>query len=246
MITGNWKMYKTVDEALEFVKTLAPLVDKSQARVSLAVPFTALLPLSMMVQQMEAPIWIGAQNMHDVDEGAFTGEISARMLRDAGAQFVILGHSERRQHFHESNAFINRKVKRALAEGLHVILCIGETLEERESGKEESVLHKQLLESLEGVEKLDEVTIAYEPVWAIGTGKVSSPEDAQKVHAFCRKLVAEHRGESVAEEITLQYGGSVKPENAATLLAQKDIDGLLVGGASLDPESFAKIAKERS
>lgn len=239
MITGNWKMYKTVDEALEFVKTLAPLLGESQARVGLAVPFTAIAPLAALVRELGSSISIGGQNMHDQDEGAFTGEISARMLRDVGARFVILGHSERRHHFHESNSFINRKVKSALQAGLDVILCVGETLEERESGHEESVLEEQLMKSLEGVKNLERVAIAYEPVWAIGTGKVASGEDAQKVHAFCRALVAKHWP---GADVTIQYGGSVKPENAAALLQQPDIDGLLVGGASLKPDSFAKIA----
>lgn len=241
MIIGNWKMYKTVDEALEFVKTLASLTSKSQVELGIAVPFTALLPVASMVEQLKLSLWVGAQNMHDEAEGAYTGEISARMLRDVGAQFVILGHSERRQHFGESNSFINRKVKRALQEGLHVVLCVGETREEREAGREEAVLQEQLLKSLEGIKNLDEVTLAYEPIWAIGTGKVATPADAQKVHAFCRKLIAKRWG----AEIAILYGGSVKPENSGALLCEEDIDGLLVGGASLDPDSFAKIAKEQ-
>lgn len=242
MITGNWKMHKTVDEALEFVKTLAPLVEGSQARVGLAVPFTAILAVATLVDHLGLPLAVGAQNMHDHEEGAFTGEVSAGMLKDVGADFVILGHSERRQHFHESDAFINRKVKRALEAKLEVILCVGETLEEREGQKEEAVLKQQLLESLKGIESLENIILAYEPVWAIGTGKVASPEDAQKVHAFCRGLIKEHWPKA---EVTLLYGGSVKPENAAALLEQEDIDGLLVGGASLKADSFAKIARAK-
>ena len=213
-------MYKTVDEALEFVKTLAPQIVGSQARLGVAVPFTALLPVASLVDHLSVKLEVGAQNMHDEEEGAFTGEISARMLVDVGASFVILGHSERRQHFSESNAFINRKIKRALAAGLHVILCIGETLKEREGGQEEAVLKEQLLKSLEGVESLEQITIAYEPIWAIGTGKVASCDDAQKVHAFLRQLIKQKWPEA---EINIQYGGSVKPENAAALLGQKDI-----------------------
>ncbi|MCH9610836.1 MAG: Triosephosphate isomerase [Chlamydiales bacterium] len=240
MITGNWKMFKSVDEALEFVKNLAACLPKSQASVGIAAPFTALLPMATLVDQMGMELSIGAQNMHDAEEGAFTGEISAKMVRDCGATFVILGHSERRHIFGESNEFVNRKVKRALASGLEVILCVGESLEEREAGRLEEVLKSQLLESLEGVESLEHVTIAYEPVWAIGTGKVATPEDAQRAHAFCRQLLAK----SWSEEVSIQYGGSVKPENAKALLGQEDVDGLLVGGASLSAESFAKIVKE--
>lgn len=241
MIIGNWKMYKTVDEALEFVKTLAPLVAKSQARVGIAVPYTTLMPVATFVEHLEVPLSVGAQNVSDAEEGAFTGEVSGKMLRDAGAQFVIVGHSERRQLFHESNAFVNRKVKRALADGLHVIVCVGETLEEKEAGLEESVLLKQITESLDGVENLENITLAYEPIWAIGTGKVAKSQDAQKVHAFCRKVIAEKWGEEAAKSLTIQYGGSVKPENAAELLSKPDVDGLLVGGASLAPASFGQI-----
>ncbi|MFN0064974.1 MAG: triose-phosphate isomerase [Chlamydiales bacterium] len=241
MIIGNWKMYKTVGEALRFVQTLAPLVEKSQAQVGLAVPFTVLYPLSHLLREMEVSIKVGAQNMSDNAEGAFTGEISGRMLVDSGAQFVLIGHSERRHIFHESNPFINRKVRLALQEELPVILCIGETLAEREKGAVESVLTKQILESLEGVDNLALITLAYEPVWAIGTGKVAHPDDAQKVHHFCRKTIANKWGDKAANGMVIQYGGSVKPENASKILAEEDVDGLLVGGASLSPDSFSQI-----
>lgn len=224
-------MYKTIDDALDFVKTLAPKVEGSQADIGLAVPFTAIFSIANFVQML--PIRIGAQNMSDQEEGALTGEISGRMLKNAGAQFVILGHSERRKIFSESSEFVNRKVKRALLDGLDVILCIGESLEEREKGLTEAVLEKQLNESLEGIssQELQKITLAYEPIWAIGTGRVAQPEDAQKTHAFCRSVI----------QAKILYGGSVKPQNASSLLAMPDIDGLLVGGASLEADSFSQI-----
>jgi triosephosphate isomerase (TIM) len=249
IIAGNWKMYKTIEEAVSYVETLSPLVKRSQvvkkkeARVYLAVPFTAIYPTARRVKELKAPIVIGAQNMNDASEGAFTGEIAAQMLIEAGAQFVIVGHSERRHLFNESNAFINRKVKQALACNIQPILCIGETLEQRESGTTEQVLKEQLLQSLEGLsaEDLPKMILAYEPVWAIGTGKIAEPHDAQTAHHFCRRTVQEKWGEEAAAHLVIQYGGSVKPENAAELLLQEDIDGLLVGGASLSPHSFREI-----
>ncbi len=243
VIAGNWKMYKTIDEAKAFVETLAPLIGKSQATVYLAVPFTAIQPAAKYAEELGAPITIGAQNMNDASEGAFTGEIAARMLKDAGAHFVILGHSERRHIFQETNAFINKKVKRALEDSLQPILCVGETLDQREAGETEAVLKEQLTGSLEGVlpEELVKMIIAYEPVWAIGTGKVAHPDDAQSAHAFIRGVIEEGWGKEAADRIVIQYGGSVKPENADDLLAQPDVDGLLVGGASLSADSFSKI-----
>lgn len=183
--------------------------------------------------------------MHDASEGAFTGEIAGEMLLEAGATFVILGHSERRHLFGEENPFINRKVLKALEVGLFPILCVGETLEEREEGRTEEVLETQLLESLKGVGKLSmrKMAVAYEPVWAIGTGRTASPEIAQKVHAYLREVVAEHWSPAAAASLPLLYGGSVKPENADSLLVERDINGLLVGGASLNPESFAQIVQ---
>ncbi|MFC2049168.1 triose-phosphate isomerase [Chlamydiota bacterium] len=243
VIAGNWKMYKTIEEAVNYVETLAPLIQKSQAAVYLAVPFTAIYPVSERVKELKAPLKIGAQNMNDANEGAFTGEIAARMLLDAGSDFVILGHSERRHLFHESDAFINKKVKRALSEKLPPIVCVGEKLEEREEGRFEEVLKTQILQSLKGLtgKALGSVILAYEPVWAIGTGKVAHPEDAAAAHQFCRSVVSEKWGEKAAEQLIILYGGSVKPENAADLLAQEGVDGLLVGGASLSPQTFSQI-----
>jgi triosephosphate isomerase (TIM) len=243
IIAGNWKMYKTIQEAVGFVETLTPLIKKSQAGVYLAVPFTAIHPTSQRVKELKSPIKIGAQNMSDATEGAFTGEVAAKMLTDAGAEFVIVGHSERRHLFNESDAFVNRKIKRALASNLQSIVCIGETLEQRESGKMEEVVKNQLLQTLKGLSKEDfsKIILAYEPVWAIGTGKVAEASDAQSAHRFCRSVIAEKWGEEVALNLVIQYGGSVKPDNAFALLDQEDIDGLLVGGASLLPHIFSQI-----
>lgn len=238
IIAGNWKMYKTNDEAVQFVKELEPLVQDSIPAVYLAVPFTAIQAVSEAAKGSQ--LVVGGQNMNNALEGAFTGEISARMLLQAGARFVILGHSERRIYFNESNDFINKKLNRALKDGLQPILCVGESLEEREQGKTEEVLKKQLTECMASVPANAEFVLAYEPVWAIGTNQVASPEEAQKVHAFCRQVLRELWGD-MADQIRIIYGGSVKPDNAAELLEQPDVDGLLVGGASLKIESFSQI-----
>ncbi|HCJ83176.1 MAG TPA: triose-phosphate isomerase [Parachlamydiales bacterium] len=242
IIAGNWKMYKTIREAEEFIFNLTPLIQKSVAEIYLAVPFTALQGAALAAKE-KGSILIGAQNMHDELEGAFTGEISARQLRDAGAAFVILGHSERRHLFQESDAFIQRKVKRAFSLNLKVVLCIGEKESERDEGKTEAVLKKQLDGSLKDVraEELQGVILAYEPVWAIGTGQTATPEMAGETHSFCRSYLFERWGKEAADRIRILYGGSVKPDNIAELMAQPHIDGALVGGASLKIESFAKI-----
>ncbi len=241
IIAGNWKMYKTIDEAVAFIQELLPLVKSSAARVYLAVPFTAIKSVAEAAK--DSPIVIGAQNMNDASEGAFTGEIAGKMLVDAGAKFVILGHSERRRFFNETNGFINRKVKRALLDGLQVILCVGETHDQREEGKTHEVLKTQIEEALEGIssEQVESIILAYEPVWAIGSAQPASPETAEEAQAFCRKLVGEKWGEKAADQIVIQYGGSVKSDNAKEFLDQPDVDGLLVGGASLSAQEFAKI-----
>lgn len=241
LIAGNWKMYKTSSEAAQYVQELIPLVEHSSAKVYLAVPYTAIQSAAQAAKNSK--IAIGAQNMNDASEGAFTGEIAGRMLVDAGAKFVILGHSERRHLFGESSSLINKKVKRALQDGLQPIVCIGETADERKSNATETVVKQQLLESLEGIspEQLLNAVLAYEPVWAIGTGVTATPEEAQNMHHFCRQVIAEKWGQEIADKITILYGGSVKPENAAAILQQSDIDGLLVGGASLKPEVFQQI-----
>lgn len=241
VIAGNWKMYKTREEAVAYVKALAPLVGSALAKVYLAVPYTLIHSAAEAAKG--STLVIGAQNMNDASEGAFTGEIAAKMLLDVGAQFVILGHSERRQRFNEDNGFIHRKIRRALQDGLQPILCIGETLEERESNKTEAILAEQLTGCLGDLTsgELAPLILAYEPVWAIGTNRTATPEIAQKAHQFCRSYLSEKWGTAFAEALVIQYGGSVKPENAAELMSQPDIDGLLVGGASLDVETFNRI-----
>lgn len=243
-IIGNWKMHKTIGQSLAFVKSLVPKVAQSSATIGLAVPFTTLSATSQLLKEFDSSIMIGAQNMNENRQGAFTGEISAQMLKESGASFVILGHSERRHIYHESNQLINQKVKTALEEELLPIVCVGETLDERE--QKEIVLKEQLFGSLEGLSKhqVERLILAYEPVWAIGTGVVAHPNDAEAAHRYLRSLVSKQWGERVAEKMVIQYGGSVKPDNAAELLAKRDIDGLLIGGASLSPDSFSQIINQ--
>lgn len=246
VITGNWKMYKTIEEAVAFVKELAPKVAAAQSQVYLAVPFTTIQPVAEALQGTS--IVVGAQNMNDASEGAFTGEVAGGMLKDAGAKFVILGHSERRHIFHESDTFVNRKVKRALADGLQPVLCVGETLQEHEAGQRDEVLTRQLTMSLEGVsaEQLAAMILAYEPVWAIGTNLSATPEQAESAHQFIRDLVAKNWNQETADALIIQYGGSVRPNNAKSLLDKPGIDGLLVGGASLNVDFFAQIVNDSS
>ena len=241
-IAGNWKMHQTVAESVAPAADLKAKLAGCGEKVMIAPAFTALSEVAKVLAGSN--ILLGAQNMGPEEQGAHTGEISVLMLKDIGVKVVILGHSERRHSYLESDALINKKVNLALAHGLEVILCVGETLEERESGRLESVLSTQLREGLKGVasESLDKVTIAYEPVWAIGTGKTATPEDADSVHAYCRKVLASLYGEAKAKTMIIQYGGSVKADNAASLMAKPNIDGALVGGASLKVESFAPIA----
>lgn len=240
VITGNWKMHKTSAEGTAFVQKLLNSVD-SFTQVWLAVPFTCLSALSGTAG--DSSIKIGAQNMHPEAKGAFTGEISAEMLRDSGAEFVLLGHSERRHLFGESDEFVNQKVHRALQSGLIPVVCIGETLEQRRAGKTEAVIDAQLDGSLKGLngQEVKGLILAYEPVWAIGTGETATPDQAEEVHAHIRRKLRELWGEEVADQVVIQYGGSVKPQNAGELMAQANIDGVLVGGASLDVETFAQI-----
>ncbi len=244
-IAGNWKMHKTVSEAVSLASELRDKLSDCSEKLMIAPPFTALQAVSAVVKGTN--ILLGAQNMGPEESGAHTGEVSVLMLKDLGVGVVILGHSERRHTYGESDALINTKVRLALKHRLEVILCVGETLEEREQGKLETVIRRQLAEGLKGVEPsaLADVTVAYEPVWAIGTGKTATPEDADAVHAFCRKVIAELYGQEAARRILIQYGGSVKPENVAALMAKSNIDGALVGGASLKVDSFVPIAKFR-
>ena len=241
IIAGNWKMYKTAEEARNYIAQLASLVEEVPVRVCLATPFTAIH--ASFHAAKDTRITIGAQNMHSALEGAYTGEISAHMLKEAGASFVLLGHSERRHYFHESNAEINKKIHRAYAEDLLAILCIGEQQEERESGKTEDVLKQQLVEGLKGVteNQLTNLVIAYEPVWAIGTGKMATPEMAEETHAMIREILSSLFSKAHADRLSILYGGSVKPESISSLMRQPNIDGALVGGASLDPKIFSQI-----
>jgi triosephosphate isomerase len=245
IIAANWKMNQTVAETESFLKDFRLEVEEvSGVDIVIAPPFTALAKLSELLGGSQK-IRTAAQNMYFEMSGAFTGEISPAMLRELYVKYVILGHSERRQIFGETDALINRKVLAALEAELRPILCVGETLEEREAGKENEVLETQLRGCLAGVtpDQMLEIVIAYEPVWAIGTGKTATTEQAQECHVHVRKVIAELTDAATAEKVRIQYGGSVKPNNAAELLAQPDIDGALVGGASLDPRGFAEIVK---
>ena len=242
LIAGNWKMYKTGPEAVETARALKELTaGVSDVDVMIAPAFTALAATAEALAG--STIAVGAQNLHWESEGAFTGEISPDMIRAAGCRYAIIGHSERRQLFGETDAAVNRKVKAALAAGLIPVVCIGETEAEREAQQTFSVLDKQVRLGLEGVslQTPGDVVVAYEPVWAIGTGKTATREQAQEAHAFIRDLLRKLYGEAGADATRILYGGSVKPDNIAALIGMDDIDGALVGGASLAPETFARI-----
>jgi len=244
IVAGNWKMNMTTAEAETLVTALkGELANFREVEVVVCPPFTALKTVSDLVQGTHLDL--GAQNMHWEKGGAYTGEISASMLRELYCHYVILGHSERRQYFGETNEIVNRKVKAALASSLHPIICVGETLEEREAGQVEEVITTQVKGSLAGLsakELLDSV-LAYEPVWAIGTGKTATSAQAQEVHALIRKVLSGMFDESVAQSVRIQYGGSVKPANAQELFGMPDIDGGLIGGAALDAKSFIDIIR---
>ncbi|MDQ7053785.1 MAG: triose-phosphate isomerase [candidate division KSB1 bacterium] len=242
IIAGNWKMHKTPAEALQLVNELkVKTVNIEKVDMVVCPPYLAILTVRAVLK--ETPIRVGAQNLFWENEGAYTGEISAPMLVDAGCTYVIIGHSERRQYFHETDETINRKIKKALEFRLKPIFCIGETLEQREAGQTFTVLKTQLDGGLQDIDAsaMQNIIIAYEPVWAIGTGRNATPEQAQEAHQFIRSSLAEKFGRPIADELRIQYGGSVKPENVEALLSQPDVDGALVGGASLKADSFAKI-----
>ena len=241
-IAGNWKMNKTAAEATALIDAIKAKVG-SQDKVDVAVcpPFTALDAASKALAG--STIKLGAQNIHFEAHGAFTGEVAADMLKEFSCTYVILGHSERREYFKECNCLINKKVKAVLANGMKPILCVGEKLEKREAGKTLDIVSEQTVKGLEGISKEDakNVVVAYEPVWAIGTGKTATPAMAQEVHAAIRKVLADAFGADVADSIQILYGGSMKPENADALLAEKDIDGGLIGGAALKADSFVAL-----
>ncbi len=240
-IAANWKMNKTVAEAAEFVDKLLPRIAATQCDVVVCPPFTALT--AVVERRYGTAVKVAAQNMHEEESGAYTGEVSAPMLVELDVEAVVLGHSERRQYFGETDEALARKVAAALAADLEPILCVGESEAARDGGETEEVLERQLQADLGGVEGADlsRVVIAYEPVWAIGSGRTATPEQAQEACAFIRDVVRARGG--AAEDLRVLYGGSVKPDNAAELLAKPDVDGALVGGAALDPEVFAAIVE---
>ena len=241
IIAGNWKMNKTAKEAVELINNLKPLVAKSKPEVVVCVPYTDLWAVAEAIKGSK--IKLGAENVAWADSGAFTGEISADMLKEIGVEYVIIGHSERRQYFGETDESVNARLIQALKKELKPIVCVGETLTEREKNKTKKVLKKQILDGFKGItaEDFASIVIAYEPVWAIGTGKTATAEDANKTIAYIRSLVKKTWGKEVAKELRIQYGGSMKPSNAKELMAQRNIDGGLIGGAALKAEDFAGI-----
>jgi triosephosphate isomerase len=247
VIAGNWKMYKLLSESVDTALALKPLVaNANHCDVVIAPVFTALKNVADRLEGSN--VRVAAQDCAaESKHGAHTGEVAADMLKDAGCSHVIVGHSERRQFYGETDATVNQKTKSAIRAGLIAIVCVGESLSEREAGKAESVVQTQLIKGLDGLTVADteRIIIAYEPVWAIGTGKTATPEQAQEMHGVIRRTVAEKQGESVAAGMRILYGGSVKPENLQELMSQEDVDGALVGGASLEAESFSKIVNYR-
>jgi len=241
IIAGNWKMHKTINEALELVNQIKNEVSETDVEVVVCCPFTMLSEVKNALEGSN--LKLGAQNMHWEDEGAFTGEISANMLKDIGVDYVIIGHSERRQYFNETDETVNKKVVKAIEKRLKPIVCVGETLEERESNKTFDVIKRQILAAFENInsEYMENVVIAYEPVWAIGTGRTASSKEANEVIAHIRSLIEEKYGVEISEEVRIQYGGSVKSSNATEIMNETDIDGALVGGASLKAEEFLGI-----
>ena len=241
VIAGNWKMNMLPDETIKFIDEIAPLVKDTENEVILCVPYTDLFYALLTAQNTN--IKIGAQNMHWEEKGAFTGEVSGKMLKAIGVKYVIIGHSERRQYFAETDESVNKKIKAAFENNLNPIVCVGETLEQREEGKTEEIITNQTRLALEGLtnEQVKNTIIAYEPIWAIGTGKTATSEDANNSIKAIRKEIEKNYGKEVAEEVIIQYGGSVKSQNAKELFTTSDVDGGLVGGASLKVEEFSKI-----
>jgi triosephosphate isomerase len=250
IIAANWKMHKTHLEAIQAVQKLSYLLnsdDAEQVEVVVCPPFTAMRAVQTLIDADKLPFLLGAQNVHPEDKGAFTGEISPPMLKALKVRYVIVGHSERRQLFGEDDLFVNKKVRAVFANGMVPILCVGETLDEREAGGTESKVAQQIRRALDNVppEQIAELVVAYEPIWAIGTGRNAEPGDAGHVTELIRTTLAERVEPGVAEGVRVQYGGSVKPGNIRDFMAHPQIDGALVGGASLDPEEFALIVKYR-
>jgi len=244
-IAGNWKMHLTIPEARELAsKIVRSSLGLPEAEVAIAPPFTALSEVMKVLE--DSPVQLAGQDIYWEEKGAFTGEISAPMLKNAGCQYVIIGHSERRQYFGETDSGVNKKIRAALQHGLFPIVCVGESLEEREKGETMAKVARQLVDGLNGVasDEFERVIIAYEPIWAIGTGKTATPAQAEEVHAFIREKLASRYGKNLATCAIILYGGSVKPANSYALMSEKNIDGFLVGGASLEAESFIQIITE--
>lgn len=244
LIAGNWKMNNNSAESVELVSQLREMISGvKEVEVVVAPPYTALGSVAAAIKGSN--ILLSAQNIFWEEKGAFTGEVSPAMLKDIGCQYTIIGHSERRQYFGETNETVNKRLKAALNASLIPIVCVGETLEEREAGKTLAIIEQQVKEGLDGLSsgEMEKVVVAYEPVWAIGTGKTATPEQAQEVHQFIRKILAQVFNKGVAEGTRILYGGSVKPDNVDQLMSQKDIDGALVGGASLKADAFARIVQ---
>lgn len=242
LIAGNWKMFKTIPEGINLINIIKAGVHKiTDCDVVVCPPFTVLAAISKEIE--DTKIELGAQDMHFETEGAFTGEVSPLMLKDVRCRYVILGHSERRQYFKETDEFVNKKVVAALKYNLVPIVCVGETLEEREARRAFEIVKHQLDQSLKGLksEEIERIVIAYEPVWAIGTGRTATPEQAEQMHSYIRRLLNEQYGEALGEKIKILYGGSVKPDNIAQLMAKPNVDGALVGGASIKAEAFIQI-----
>jgi triosephosphate isomerase len=246
IMAGNWKMHRTVQDSVELARRLAEeLVDVEGREVLICPPFTALHAVSKVTD--DSVIELGAQNLYPAEQGAYTGEISPMMLADVGCSHVIVGHSERREYFQESDGFVNEKLRAALEFGLKPILCVGESLEQREEGRQRDVVNSQVQRDLQGIpsEAMREIAIAYEPIWAIGTGRTATPQQANEMHTAIREVLRGLYGEAVAEASCIMYGGSVKADNVDELMAEAQVDGALVGGASLEADSFLRIVRFR-
>lgn len=243
IIAGNWKMNNTISEGLELVKEIKHVANDTDVEVVVCVPYIALDRIKNELK--DSNVKIAAQNMHYEESGAFTGEISPLMLKEIDIDYCVIGHSERRQYYNESDETVNKKIKAAIKHNIKSIVCIGETLEEREAGKEEDIVKAQLLNALEDIDdsNMINIVIAYEPIWAIGTGKTASSEDAGNMCSFIRETIKEKYGVDVSEEVRIQYGGSVKPNNVTEIMNQYDIDGALVGGASLKADDFIQLVR---
>ncbi len=245
LIAANWKMHKTIPEAVDYVKRFVPAVrNAADVDILIAPPFTAISAVAGALRTAQrADIFVAAQDVFYEEKGAYTGEVSTGMIKDAGCSFAIAGHSERRQYFHETDSLVNKKARAAVRAGLGVIICVGETLEERNTGRTFDVVKRQVSEALLEFEEADfgNIVFAYEPVWAIGTGVTATPDQAEEAHVFIRSVIKEIYGGEIAGDVRILYGGSVKPENVDEIMACPDVDGALVGVASLDPESFSRL-----